>query len=143
MQLRRLLVGQHAYYWRSTSRQLTSYRTSPNAVEVVIYQENCRNAPLRLVFKEDDNDLLTDKPEPGQWLLHEAGAATGWFYNGVPTALGEMRPTINFNRPGVIVRLLQFFLLAGWEPAGRTRPFEVNDALKYLNVLNLTNLSGT
>ncbi|RZK87521.1 MAG: hypothetical protein EOO62_39085 [Hymenobacter sp.] len=104
---------------------------------MVIYQEGCPSAPLRLLFREDDNELLTNNLKGGRWLLHDAGLGIGWFDNGLPIALGELRPTVNFNRPGVVVRLLQFFLAAGWEPANRTQPFEVSDALKYLNVLDL------
>jgi hypothetical protein len=143
MQLRQLVVAQRVYRWRSSSRLLPVYSTSPHAVEVVIYQEGCRSAPLRLVFKEDDNVLLTDNSEPGRWLLHEAGAGIGWFDTGLPLALGETRPTVNFNRPVVVVRLLEFFLSAGWEPASGSRPFEVGDALKYLNVLDLPRLAGS
>lgn len=143
MQLRRLVVAQQAFRWRSASRLLPVYSTSPHAVEVVIYQEGYRNSRLRLLFREDDNELLTDNPVPGRWLLHEAGAGIGWFDTGLPLALGEMRPLVNFNRPVVVVRLIEFFLSVGWKPASCSRPFEVGNALSYLNALDLPRLSGS
>ena len=137
MKLRKLLVAGETYYWRRTSRRLARYEASPWAVEVVAYREGHRKSPLRLLFKEDDNQLVTNNAQPGKWLLHGVAAGWCWFAAEAPQQAGESVARINFNRPAVIARLLTFFLAQGWQPATTSRPLAIEDALRYINALQL------
>ncbi|KQT21011.1 hypothetical protein ASG22_16490 [Chryseobacterium sp. Leaf405] len=44
---------------------------------------------------------------------------------------------INFNRPAVIAELIRYFLHEDWKPKESIRPYIIEDALRFLEIIEL------
>lgn len=114
------------------------YESSPCVEKITIYLEAHKKSPLRLFFREDDNKLRKEGGEANKWCLYGFGEGVIWLWQENPSPTNQV-VVINFNRPLVIADLINYFLINGWNPTSNSRPLEIQDALKYLEILELTN----
>lgn len=137
--MRRINVNDEIYLWRRGHYHLTEFKHSKCAEKVVIYLEGFKNSPIHLSFKEEDNLIFKDDIEKEKWCV-------GYPDNGVIWLLDLSRPDnvpppahidINLNRPAVIAILIKYFIQNGWNPKETTRPLIIEDALKFLDILEL------
>ncbi len=104
--------------------------------EVTISLEGFKKSPLRLSFREEDNLLFKKHLEQEKWCVGYPEAGVIWRYQ---SNTDEKQPTgilyINLNRPAVIAALLLYFSQNGWLPKEAKRPFVIDDALRFLDII--------
>lgn len=132
MTLRKITINNRIYFWKREHIHLPRYDTSPCVEKITVYLDTNKKSPLRLFFKEDDNKLIRENFEFKKWHLHNGGDGVAWKETSPTTDV----ISINFNRPAVIKDIIIYFLNNGWNPENSTRPLEINDALKYLNIIS-------
>lgn len=143
--LRRLKVNNETYLWKREHYHLTKFDHSACTEKVTIYLEGFKKSPIQLLFREEDNLTLKTDIEKEKWCVGYPDDGVIWLFKYKPPLPNnepypvEQRQTININlnRPAVISALIKYFNSNGWSPKVSVKPFEINDALKYLELINL------
>lgn len=132
--LRKIKINNETYLWKREHLHLTEFKLSMCVEKVTIYLEGHKKSPLQLSFREEDNLLVNPDLEIEKWCI-------GYPHDGVIWLLKKKRPgqhiDINLNRPAVIAELIRYFNLNGWEPKQALRPFVEENALKFLEIIQL------
>ncbi len=137
MPLRKITINKQIFLWKREHIHVTNFELSPCVEKITIYLEGNKKAPLRLIFKDDDNKLLNTTIDSEKWCLTGSGDGIVWYYKQSPFPATE-NTAINFNRPQVIKEFILYFLNNGWKPEQNDRPFEITEALNYLDKIELT-----
>jgi hypothetical protein len=140
---RKIKIDNETYLWKRHHHHLTNYERSPCIEKVVIYLEGYKKSPLRLLFREDDNLTLKPDIEKEKWRVGYPDDGVIWLYQS-PLLNNKSYPDneeqtgdINLNRPAVIAELIGYFLQKDWKPKESTKPYIIEDALKFLEIIAL------
>lgn len=143
--LRKITVDHKTYLWKRAHQHLAEFEHSKCVEKVTVYLEGFKNAPLQLLFREEDNLSLKTDLEKEKWCVGHPDAGVIWLYtykavlpNKAPHPITEITTTtINLNRPAVMAALINYFNSHGWEPSKIAKPFVENNALKFLDIIDL------
>ncbi|MBL4706012.1 MAG: hypothetical protein JKY54_15915 [Flavobacteriales bacterium] len=122
--LRKINIAGDTYLWRVGHYHLEEFEYSECVDRVTIYLEGYKNAPLILHFRLEDNVLLSQNSRKNDWFID-------W------GCLTNKERTINLNRPGVIAKLIAYYIAHSWTPKEEKRSLEIKDALKLLDLIEL------
>lgn len=120
--LRKITVAGNTYLWRVGHYHLEEFEHSPCVDRVTVYLEDHKHSPLLLHFRLEDNLLLSPKTREKDWFMDWGCMMT-------------QKKIVNLNRPGVIAKLIAFYLEQGWNPKENRKPLERFDALKLLDLI--------
>lgn len=145
LQLRKIKINGQVFLWKRGHYHLEEFKHSKCAEKVIIYLKDYKNAPIHLLFREEDN--LTNKAtiEKEKWCVGYPDAGVIWLYkyNSVsPITINEEQLktiNINLNRPAVIETFIKFFFDKIWKPKEQNKPLIIENALKYLDIIKLPN----
>ena len=143
--LRKIKIDNETYLWKRLHLHLTNYEYSKCVEKVVIYLEGHKKSPLQLSFREEDNLTLKSDIEKEKWRVGYPDDGVIWLYkyesplpNNKPYPVNEQQTVdINLNRPAVIAELIRYFLHKDWKPKESTRPYIIEDALRFLEIIAL------
>lgn len=143
--LRKIKVNDETYLWKRGHHHLTEFEHSGCVEQVTIYLEGYKNSPLQLLFREEDNLTLKTDIDKEKWCVGYPDSGVVWLYKYKPALPNnepypiEQRQTIeiNLNRPAVIAELIKYFYLNGWNPKVTSGPFVEENALKFLEIIEL------
>lgn len=130
--LRKITVDDHSYLWKREHFHLTEFEHSECVEKVTIYREGFKNSPLQLLFREEDNLTLKANPEEEKWCVGYPDDGVIWLFKSKTAAVH-----INLNRPAVIAGLIQYFVQTDWHPEENKKALVMEDALKFLDLLDL------
>ncbi|MEL6257410.1 MAG: hypothetical protein AAFR87_35785, partial [Bacteroidota bacterium] len=102
--------------------------------KVIIYLEGYKKSPLHLLFREEDNLKFKPDPEKEKWCVGYPDDGVIWLYHNKE---GKESVQINLNRPAVIAALIEYFKENGWKPKEHSTPLLFEDALKFLDSIDL------
>ncbi|MFI1770326.1 hypothetical protein [Thalassobellus citreus] len=145
IRIRKINHLKDTYLWKRTHYHLDDYKFAKCAELVIIYLENFKNSPIKLHFREEDNELLKSGNGKGKWMVGYPDSGIIWFSNTEKTAIqGENVDCeqINFNKPKVIVKLIDYYRSNGWNPETSNQIFIVNDALRTLEFIDFPKEKG-
>lgn len=129
--LRKIKIEDKTYLWKREHHHLTEFKHSKCVEKVTIYLKDYKNSPLQLLFREEDN--LTTKEK---WCVGYPDDGVIW--SSKPSRVLQTNHTyINLNRPAVIAALINYFNWSGWNPKEMSKPFVENNALKFLEIIDL------
>ncbi|WP_378181178.1 hypothetical protein [Aquimarina sp. SS2-1] len=134
--LRKIKVNNNTYLWKREHHHLATFEHSTCVEKVTIYLEGCKKSPLRLFFREEDNASFKKDVEKEKWCVGYPDDGVVWLLKK-DEAPETMPVMINLNRPGVIATLINYFLENGWQPETTQKPYEIKDALRYLEIIEL------
>lgn len=143
--LRKIKINNETYLWKRGHLHLTKFEHSKCVEKVTIYLDGFKNSPLQLSFREEDNLTLKTDVEKEKWCVGYPDSGVIWLYKYKPS-LPDNKPypierrqtiNINLNRPAVIAEIIKYFNLNGWNPKETSIPFVVENALKYLEIIEL------
>lgn len=120
--LRTIRVSGNTYLWTIGHYHLEEFKYSECVDRITIYLKDYKNSPLILHFRLEDNELLPAKTGEGKWFID-----FGCLINN--------KRVINLNRPGVIAKLIEFYVHQNWNPVETTKALEIKDALKLVNLI--------
>ncbi|GAA5091121.1 hypothetical protein GCM10023210_18120 [Chryseobacterium ginsengisoli] len=139
--LRKIKIDNETYLWKRLHVHLTNYEHSKCVEKVAIYLEGYKKSPLQLSFREEDNLTLKSDIEKEKWCIGYPDDGVIWLYklpdNEPYPANEEQTGDINLNRPAVIAELIRYFLHQDWRPKESTRPYIIEDALRFLEIIAL------
>lgn len=121
--LRKIVVLENTYLWKVEHYHLRAFQYSECVDRVVIYLNDCKHSPLILHFRLEDNVLLANSND--------------WFMDS--GSIIKEGKSINLNRPKVIAKLIEYHIDHYWKPKTETKPLEITDALRLLDLLELPN----
>lgn len=122
--LRKINIAGNSYLWRVGHYHLEKFEYSECVDRVTVYLEGYKNSPLILHFRLDDTILLSENSRKKDWFKD-----WGCLINNTKT--------INLNRPGVIAKLIAYYIERNWTPKEAKRSLEIKDALKLLDLIEL------
>ncbi|WP_299680677.1 hypothetical protein [uncultured Dokdonia sp.] len=136
--LRKIKINNNTYLWRRGHYHLPKFEYSECVEKVTIYLEEYKNSPLQLSFREEDNLILKTNIDKEKWCVGYPDSGVIWLFK--PRA--DKKPqtehiAINLNRPAVIAELIKYFNLNGWKPKENSKPFVEENALKFLEIIDL------
>ncbi|GAA3521571.1 hypothetical protein GCM10022393_39970 [Aquimarina addita] len=136
--LRKIKLNDETYLWKRAHHHLTEFEHSECVEKITIYLEGFKNSPLQLSFREEDNLILKTDIKEEKWCVGYPDNGVIWLSK--PRA--DKKPqtnhvNINLNRPAVIIEFIKYFNLNGWNPRKMSKPFIEENALKFLEIINL------
>ena len=90
--------------------------------KITVYLDSFKRSPLILIFSQDSGN--------DDWYVSDSDRI-------VAKRVGDNVEVVNLSRPSVIAELIRYFLKNGWNPEENIRPYEVNDASKFLDLIDL------
>lgn len=143
--LRTIKIDGNTYLWKREHLHLSEFEHAKCVERVVIYLDGYKKSPLQLLFREDDNLHITSDDSQGKWFVGYPNEGVIWSYKNKPSLPDNeqysinQRQTIaiNLNCPAVIAGLITYFLQTDWKPRESTRPHNIEDALRLLEVIEL------
>lgn len=141
--LRKITIDKEVYVWKRAHLHLTEFEHAKCVEKVVIYLAGYKKSPLQLSFREEDNLSIKADVEKEKWCVGYPNDGVIWLYQYKP-ALPQItsnawnqQPTIqiNLNRPAVLATLIRYFLQTDWKPKENTSPQVIEDALKFLEII--------
>lgn len=143
--LRKIKIDNETYLWKRSHLHLTNYEYSACVEKVVLYLEGYKKSPIQLSFREEDNLTLKSDVEKEKWRVGYPDDGVIWLFNYKPrlpnsetSPVNEQQTDeINLNRPAVIAELIRYFLHNGWKPKESIRPYIIEDALRFLEIIAL------
>ncbi len=140
--LRRVTINDEIYLWRREHLHINEYQFSECVEKVVIYLNGCKNSPLQLIFKEEDNLHIFTNIERQKWCVGQPDEGIIWLYqyrppleNNEPYPTDEQPISINLNLPSVITHLIKHFLLNDWKPKENRKPLIIENGLEFLETI--------
>lgn len=121
---RKINIAGDTYIWALGHYHLEEFKYSECVDRVKVYLEGYKHSPLILHFRLEDNHLLS-----------QDSRRTAWFIDW--GCLINNEQTINLSRPGVIAKLIEYYLEHNWVPREQKKPLDVKDALKLLDLIEL------
>ena len=136
--LRKIKINDETYLWKRAHHHLAEFEHSQCVEKVTIYLEGFKNSPIQLSFKEEDNLTIKTDLKKEKWCVGYPDTGVVWLYK----LRGDTKPQtehidINLNRPAVIAEIIRYFNQNGWKPKETTKPFVIDDALKFLEIIEL------
>ncbi|GEM_PF-1491521 len=143
--LRKITIGEETYLWKREHLHVTTDKHFKCIEKVVLYLEGYKKSPLQLLFREEDNLKVITDIEKEKWCVGYPDDGVIWLCKKQPF-LADNEPNsdnqeqtieINLNRPAVIAALIRYFLQTNWNPKQSTRPYIIEDALQFLEIIVL------
>ena len=136
--LRKIQIEAETYLWKRAHHHLAEFEHSKCVEKVTIYLEGHKNSALQLSFREEDNLTHKTDLEKEKWCVGYPDTGVVWLFR----LRKDLKPqtdsiVINLNRPAVIAALIGYFLQHGWQPKAATKPFVIEDALRFLEIIEL------
>ncbi len=140
IKLREIKVLNQKFFWKRGHLHLENlefFKNEPTCIEkVVIYLADYKKSPLILFFREYDNQLISSLQNGKKWGVGYPDDGVIWLFEP-PYPNNKPTISINLNKPSVISELIQYFLLNGWQPTKMNKPFIEENALKFLEIIDL------
>ena len=143
--MRKITIDDAVYLWKREHLHLIAGEHCKCIEKVVLYLEGYKKSPLQLFFREEDNLKFKTDIEKEKWCVGYPDEGVIWLYKKQPL-LADNEPNsdnqeqtieINLNRPAVITALIRYFLQTDWNPKQSTRPYIIEDALQFLEIIVL------
>ena len=136
--LRKIKLGNKTYLWKREHHHLAEFEHSKCVEKITIYLEGFKNSPLLLWFREEDNLMLKTAIGKEKWCVGSPYDGVVWLdapWQNKPAQ--NDNTSINLNRPAVIAELITYFSLNGWKPRESSKPFVEENALKFIEIIDL------
>ncbi|UZR97270.1 hypothetical protein [Chondrinema litorale] len=134
--LRKISIDNEIYLWKAGHYHLTEFKHSKCAEKVTVYLEGFKNAPLNLLFREEDNDENSIQ----KWIVGYPNTGIIWLFIENDSNKPQTESvSINLNRPAVIRKIIEYFSSNGWSPKTSNKPFIVSNGLELLDKIDFPN----
>ena len=115
---------------------LESADGSECAEKVTIYLEGFKNAPLNLLFRQEDNDANSNR----KWIVGYPDTGVIWLFTQKDSNNPQTESvSINLNRPAIIRKIIEYFISNGWSPKTSNKSFIVSNGLELLDRIDFPN----